>query len=40
MFTMSVRWFLAAVLLALWAGPASAAQVQLPVDALMQDAGE
>ncbi len=40
MFTISVRWFLAAALLALGAGPASAAQVQLPVDALMQDAGE
>ncbi|WP_247599582.1 S1 family peptidase [Sphingomonas sp. PAMC26645] len=40
MFTISVRWFLAATLLAFGAGPASAAQVQLPVDALMQDAGE
>jgi len=40
MFTISVRWFLAATLLALGAGPVSAAQVQLPVDALMQDAGE
>ena len=43
MFTISVRWFLAAALLALGAGPASAAQVQqvqLPVDALMQDASE
>ena len=40
MFTISVRWFLAAALLAFGAGPASAAQVQLPVDALMQDAGE
>jgi len=40
MFTIPVRWFLAAALLVLGAGPASAAQVQLPVDALMQDAGE
>jgi hypothetical protein len=40
MFTISVRWFLAAALLALGVGPASAAQVQLSVDALMQDAGE
>ena len=36
----SVRWILAAALLALGAGSASAAQVQQPVDALMQDAGE
>jgi len=40
MFTISVRWFLAAALLALGVGPVSAAQVQLPVDALMQDASE
>ncbi|SFO04510.1 hypothetical protein SAMN05428984_1838 [Sphingomonas sp. OK281] len=40
MFTIPVRWFLAVALLVLGVGPASAAQVQLPVDALMQDAGE
>ena len=40
MFTISVRCFLAAALLTLGAGPVSAAQVQQPVDALMQDAGE
>ena len=40
MFTISVRCFLAAALLALGSAPASAAQVQQPVDALMQDAGE
>ncbi len=36
----SVRWILAAALFALGAGPVSAAQMQQPVDALMQDAGE
>ena len=40
MFNLSVRWILAVALLILGATPALAAQVQLPVDALMQDAGE